>query len=481
MKTFNLLVMAFVAILLATFQNCGNLNPPKEASSADISSVAPNPSPNPLPLPAPAGDPTSSIILEPRIVPGEKAVLNIMLNASPAADLVYTYSTQNDSAVGGTHFTAVSNASGGIFAGSSTAQIQIDTSNAAGVAYFGKSFKVAVNFPSKPALSKVVTVTFSAAPAGSPFSNKWAAFPVTAAAPSARWHHSAVWTGSRMIVFGGFSYVGSTTGNSVIQNNGKSYDPATDSWIDINVTGGPGARANHSAVWTGSKMIIFGGRDVSGNPLNTGMSYDPATNLWSPISSTGAPSARYAHVGVWTGSKMIVWGGTNITTVFNDGAIYDPATNTWAPLTAAAPPSARAWAAGVWTGSKMIVAGGSNSYTAASGFLVDGKAFDPIANTWTDISAGGAPSVRTITAAVWTGSKMVVHGGYYNDGVNQTTYNTGAIYDPTANTWSALNTAGGPAGRYGHTAVWTGSSALFWGGASSTTTTVIFGDGGIYY
>src|SRR5258708_6908322 len=137
--------------------------------------------------------------------------------------------------------------------------------------------------------------------------NKWSLFPSTAFAPISRYNHSAVWTGTKMIVFGGYNFNGTA---ALIQDNGKSYDRVSNIWVDINVTGGPGPRADASAVWIGSKMILWGGRTDAGTAVvNTGMAYDPATNLWSPISTTGAPIARYGHGAVWTGTKMIVWGG----------------------------------------------------------------------------------------------------------------------------------------------------------------------------
>ncbi len=38
-------------------------------------------------------------------------------------------------------------------------------------------------------------------------------------------------------------------------------------------------------------------------------SSDPTTDMWTAASTVGAPSARYTHTAAWTGSKMIVWGG----------------------------------------------------------------------------------------------------------------------------------------------------------------------------
>ena len=64
----------------------------------------------------------------------------------------------------------------------------------------------------------------------------------------------------------------------------------------------------HTAVWTGSEMIVWGGYD-GGNVLNTGGRYNPSTDSWTATSTTNAPAARTDHTAVWTGSEMIVWGG----------------------------------------------------------------------------------------------------------------------------------------------------------------------------
>ena len=69
----------------------------------------------------------------------------------------------------------------------------------------------------------------------------------------------------------------------------------------------PSARPLHTAVWTGSEMIVWGGLD--GSYLNTGGRYNPATDNWTATSTTDAPAARDRHTAVWTGSEMIVWGG----------------------------------------------------------------------------------------------------------------------------------------------------------------------------
>jgi hypothetical protein len=68
---------------------------------------------------------------------------------------------------------------------------------------------------------------------------------------------------------------------------------------------GTTGRDPHTAVWTGSRMIVWGGYDGS-YCLNTGAAYDPTTDTWTPTSTTNAPRARERHTAVWAGSRMIL-------------------------------------------------------------------------------------------------------------------------------------------------------------------------------
>src|SRR6266446_5370416 len=67
-----------------------------------------------------------------------------------------------------------------------------------------------------------------------------------------------------------------------------------DTWTATSTTSAPAARVEHTAVWTGSEMIVWGGFNGSNN-LNTGGRYNPATDSWTATSTTNAPSARSIH------------------------------------------------------------------------------------------------------------------------------------------------------------------------------------------
>ena len=56
-----------------------------------------------------------------------------------------------------------------------------------------------------------------------------------------------------------------------------------------------------------SETIVWGGENGSTN-LNTGGRYNPITDSWTPTSTTNTPT-QAGHTAVWTGSEMIVWGG----------------------------------------------------------------------------------------------------------------------------------------------------------------------------
>ena len=279
----------------------------------------------------------------------------------------------------------------------------------------------------------------------------------TTDAPSARLGHTAVWTGSEMIVWGGFEDNG-------LSNSGGRYDPSTDSWIPTSTTNAPSARLDHTAVWIGSEMIVWGGTDFNAF-FNTGGRYNPITDTWAATTTLNAPEARHFHTAVWTGSEMIVWGGTpDNSSNLNTGGRYDPGTDSWTATSTINAPEGRTLLTALWTGSEMIVWGGADAQSGM-GFNTGGK-YNPITDSWAATSTTDAPSAREFHTAVWTGDEMIVWGGLDASGFS----NIGGKYDPGTDSWTATSTTGAPFAREGHTAVWTGSEMIVWGGTSDFLT-----------
>jgi N-acetylneuraminic acid mutarotase len=268
----------------------------------------------------------------------------------------------------------------------------------------------------------------------------------------AGWYRSVVWTGSRLLLWGG-----SNAGGMIA--TGSRYDPDADTWTAMATSGQPAPRAFHTAVWTGSEMIVWGGWS-NGVPFGDGAIYNPATDTWRAMSSSNAPSPRSSHTAVWTGTEMIVWGGVGPTSsLLADGARYNPSTDTWTPISAVGAPSPRIGHVAAWSGARMFVWGEINGNTNTGGL------YDPATDSWTATDALCAPSGRRPENVVWTGSRMIIWGGATPGG----SLGDGYEYDPLGNAWTKIAATGAPAPRSDHTAVWTGSKVIIWGGWNNGT------------
>jgi hypothetical protein len=104
-----------------------------------------------------------------------------------------------------------------------------------------------------------------------------------------------------MIVWGGSAGAGGL-------NTGGTYNPGTNTWTPTTTNNAASGRELHTAVWTGSEMIVWGG--YGGAYLDTGGRYDPGSDGWTATSTANAPDGRSSHTAVWTGTEMILWGGT---------------------------------------------------------------------------------------------------------------------------------------------------------------------------
>jgi hypothetical protein len=96
-------------------------------------------------------------------------------------------------------------------------------------------------------------------------------------APSPRSRHATVLdtTRSQMLVHGGRWREGSS-GSYDLYDDLWALDLTTDTWSELDVSGGPDARVNHGMVVAGDQLLIYGG-----NTSTSGASYSPKGDLWS--------------------------------------------------------------------------------------------------------------------------------------------------------------------------------------------------------
>lgn len=244
--------------------------------------------------------------------------------------------------------------------------------------------------------------------------------------------HTAVWTGKRVIFWGGneafpLESNGYAPAPNVPRDDGGIYDPANDTWSPV-----PKApiapRLDHIAVWSGKEMIVFGGEGPKGRIVGDGAAFDPTTNRWRKISRSGAPQARTRAAGVWTGTHLVIAGGVNAKGDAVEGAFtYDPKGDRWQT---AASPSARSDATLVWTGEELVLWGATEAGLGAERSGSD--------TTWTPLPTEGAPQ-RPEASVVWAGEHLIVWGGVDEQ---QRPVAAGARWSLGENRWMPVATSG---------------------------------------
>ncbi len=95
----------------------------------------------------------------------------------------------------------------------------------------------------------------------------------------------------------------------------------------------PPARAGHSAVNFGDKMIIFAGKDEDNNKLNDLWQFNFTNYCWDQIHTAEPPLARSGHSAQLYGNYMIIFGGIiEVTKELDDVILYDIKGKRWIQL-----------------------------------------------------------------------------------------------------------------------------------------------------
>jgi len=275
-----------------------------------------------------------------------------------------------------------------------------------------------------------------------------------------------------MIIWGGFDGSGPL-------DTGAMYDSETDTWQTMSTSGAPAARYLHTAVWTGNKMVVWGGESAADTYFNDGAIFDPSTNTWTAFKGPSGLSPRVNNTMVWSGKDILIWGGKSSIGAENTGESYNLETGAWTAISTVGAPVARYDHEAIWTGNKMLILGGRPNEPSGS---PTGGLYDPITNTWKFIDAGAYLDVNYYLTLIWTGDKAIAWGGRADITIWGGGRNSGAIYDPSKDSWTVMTVSGDtPAARMKHTAVWTGSKMIIWGGYDANMAgTFYLNTGGIY-
>jgi hypothetical protein len=260
-------------------------------------------------------------------------------------------------------------------------------------------------------------------PAGYPVG--WTELP---APPEIRTGAAQVWTGSELLIWGG--YTGFDERN--VMANGLAFDPAEMRWRPI-APAPLEPRALIASAWTGSELLVWGGwsgtygYEFAEAFFGDGAAYDPASDSWRTLPA--APIEARAPLSVWTGREMLVWGTSlRVEDRPRDGAAYDPATDSWRLIAEA--PIELTDATAVWTGTEMIVFGaalhGGNIPETPTAI---GAAYDPASDSWRQLPESDIdPNANT---ASWLGDRLIAWD--YSEHTS--------AYSPGSDAWASLRGA----------------------------------------
>jgi N-acetylneuraminic acid mutarotase len=186
----------------------------------------------------------------------------------------------------------------------------------------------------------------------------------------------------------------------------------------------PTARQELATAALNGKIYAIGGYNSSGMPTNIVEVYDPATNTWT--SAHPIPRALHHNCAAVAAGKLYSFGGPSTQTF-----VYDELNDSWSEVASMLFFQTLSPAVGVFN-DKIYVAGGSSTGIGGEGNSKQNlvEVYDPVANTWTALEpmrigrnhCGGA----------------FIDGKFYVVGGRRVTraLDANEVYDPQTNTWS---------------------------------------------
>jgi hypothetical protein len=151
-----------------------------------------------------------------------------------------------------------------------------------------------------------------------PATQRWSTLPASPLGRAARDSMLAVWTGRYLVVGGG-------DGRTGLRKDAAAYDPATNSWMRLpDAPVGFEGNGTGPDIWTGASVITIEDAVPGGRPLSLNLT----TRSWSLGPKAPVPGRQEADE-VWTGSKVLVWGGgvpvgNSCCKAVNQGYSYTP-------------------------------------------------------------------------------------------------------------------------------------------------------------
>ena len=157
-------------------------------------------------------------------------------------------------------------------------------------------------------------------------------------------------------------------------------------------------------------------------------------NTWTSVHRL--MTGRFQHVAfrLNNGNVLVVGGASNSSTAEKTAEIYNPVSNVWSAAHDMF--TARVEAAGVVLVSGKVLVVGGTATPATGGALDTGEVYDPVTNTWTAVGNTMSSARINPIAVLLTNGKVLIAGGADASGA----VDTADLYDPVLNKFVAAAT-----------------------------------------
>lgn len=284
----------------------------------------------------------------------------------------------------------------------------------------------------------------------SPIENKAWEKIVTMNAPAGNRRGTVVWTGSKMIYWGGTSKSGSLS-----ETSGSIYDPLTKTWKTISTVNAPISRTFHNAIWDGSQMLVFGGTIEFRDANEPSYAYDPINDKWKNFARI-SDAQNYG--------TSVLYKGKVVSIGYSFSKTYDAMADAWIkePLPLLSSDSQNFLQSPyALLGSKIFII---NPYVVGT---LEGEIFTyDLATKIKTETRFPRRTIHAYPAHAFTGKEVLMWGTLY--GFSDTT--NGEIFNPETNAWTPMTEVNSPNAKMQYLkGVWTGKEFLVFDEDDPTT------------
>lgn len=217
-------------------------------------------------------------------------------------------------------------------------------------------------------------------------------------------------------------------GPNIFHSTVEVYDPVSDTWTEK--TPMPTARVNHTSIAFDGKIYVIGGQigPLPATLYNTIEIYDPETDEWTTLVPGDGFILRWGHSACLLDGKIYVIGGSSETstprTSLQTVQEYDPVANTWKNMSDM--PTGRFHASIASVNDKIYMIGGQGNIVQV---LQTVEAYNPLTDTWE--SKSSMPVSMSRLAAFELDQLIYVTGGM---SIDHDYYAYFYVYDPACDT-----------------------------------------------